>query len=269
MSAVVFRRAVGNRRRWLFGWSLGIAAYMVLNIAFYPSFRDQADQMNQMFDNLPESLRSVMGIGNGVDPFSPVGYLSSQVFQLALPLLLIIAAISIAGSVAGDEEHGLLETVFSLPVSRRRVLGERAAAVIVLIGSLAAVAFVATAGSAVAVDLGVGVAAIAWASLAAAALAVAIGAVALALGAISGRKSVAIAVASAVAVTSYLITSLGDADIAFFRRLRPLSVFTHYDVLETLRVGHPSWPLAVLVAIAVLALVVALVALDHRDLRNA
>jgi putative exporter of polyketide antibiotics len=80
---------------------------------------------------------------------------------------------------------------------------------------------------------------------------------------------VAVATTSGVAVASYLITSLGDANISVFRTLRPLSIFTHYDVQDTLRDGRPSWSLLVLAGIAAVSVVVALVGLDRRDLRNA
>ena len=88
MSAVVLRRALADRRRWLIGWSIGIASFVVLNIAFWPSFRDQSDELNDMFDKMPESLRALFGMGDGVDPFSPVSYLSSQVYTLSVPMLL-------------------------------------------------------------------------------------------------------------------------------------------------------------------------------------
>ena len=106
--------------------------FIVLNIAFWPAIDDQADAMNEMIDSMPESLKSLFGMGGGVDPFSSVGYLSSQVYALALPLLLLIAAIGIAGSLAGDEEHGLLETTYALPVTRARVVLERWVALMVL-----------------------------------------------------------------------------------------------------------------------------------------
>ena len=269
MSFVLLRRAVADRKRWLVGWGLGIAAYLVLNVVFYPSVRDQSDEMNKVFDNLPESVRSLIGFGSGVDPFSPVGYLSSQVYQLALPLLLLIAGISVAGSLAGDEEHGLLETTYSLPVSRRRVLAERFGAIGILVTTLSAIGFVATAATAVAVDLGVGLGAMAWASVAVTVLALAVASFTLAVGALTGRRAVAVSTAAAAAVAGYLITSLGDAGIEVFRTLRPLSVFSHYDVLEALQTGRPSWSLLVLVVVAVVSLAVAVVALDRRDLRNA
>ena len=196
MSPVMLRRFLGDRRRWLIGWSLGIAGYAVLNVAFYPSIRDQAQSLNEVYDSMPESVRALFGVGSGLDPMSPLGYLSSQLYALAFPLLLLIAAIGVAGSLAGEEEHGLLETTYSLPVSRRRVLVERLGAVAALLAVLCSVAFVATELSALAVDLQAGTGAVVWASVALAVLALTVAAFGMAVGALSGRRAVAVATTS-------------------------------------------------------------------------
>jgi ABC-2 type transport system permease protein len=264
---VVLRRAVHDRRRWLIGWSLGIVGLVVSTTAFWPSFSDKADEMNDIIDKMPDSVKSLVGMGGGIDPFSPVGYLSSQVFALMLPLLLLIGGIGLAASIAGDEEHGLLETGFALPMPRRRLLLERWFSVMTLSGALCVVTFIAVAVVARAVDLRVGVGAMWWASVSAALLAWSFAAVALAAGAITGRRSIAIAVASVLAVASYLVTSLADAGIGAFRSVRSLSLFTHYAVLHSLQRGTPPWSLLVLVAVVAVGVGFALWAIDRRDLR--
>lgn len=269
MSAVVLRRALADRRRWLIGWSIGITSFVVLNIAFWPSFRDQSDELNDMFDKMPESLRALFGMGDGVDPFSPVGYLSSQVYTLSMPMLLLIAGIGAAAATAGDEENGLLETTFTLPISRGRLVLERWAAVVVLTAALAGVGLISTVVSARTVDLDVGIGAMVWASVGVTVLTWAVTGLGLLTGALTGRRGLAITVAAVMAVASYLITSLADAGIGVFETLEPLSVFTHYDVLTTLASGTPPWSLLVLVAVAALTTVAARWAIDRRDLRNA
>lgn len=269
MNAVLFRRAIADRRRWLIGWSIGITAFVVINIAFWPSFRDQSDELNDMIEQMPESIRALFGMGEGVDPFSPVGYLSAQVYAFALPLLLLIAGIGAVASIAGDEERGLLETTFTLPITRRRVLFERWAATVLLTTILSAVGLVSTVVSARVVDLDVGIAAMVWASLGVTVLTWAVSGLGLVVGAATGRRGLAITVAAVIAVASYLITSLADAGIDVFETLEPLSVFTHYDVLATLADGTPPWSLLVLVLLTLVATAVAEQLVDRRDLRSA
>ena len=264
---VLFRRAVRDRRRWFVGWAIGIVALVVLTLAFWPSFNDQADEMNDMMEQLPDSVKSLLGMGGGLDPFSPVGYLSSQIYAFMLPMLLAIAGIALGASLAGDEERGLLETVYVLPVTRRRVVFERWLAMVTLTGLLALVAFLAVLGTVRAVDMPVGVAAMAWASVTGALLTWSIAGLAATVGAWTGRRGAAITVATVVAVASYVITGLADAGIGVFEALEPISLFTHYDVVHTLVHGRPSWSALVLVAVTAATLGGALWAIDRRDLR--
>jgi ABC-2 type transport system permease protein len=138
---------------------------------------------------------------------------------------------------------------------------------VILTTVLAAIAFASVAITARLVDLGVGLASMWWATVSCLALTWAVAAIAFALGASTGRRGSAITAAAAVGVISYLITSLAEAGIGFFRALRPVSLFTHYDVAEVLFQGAPSWRLGVLLTIAVVGMVVALGGIDRRDLR--
>jgi ABC-2 type transport system permease protein len=264
---VLFRRTLVDRRRWLIGWSLGIVSLVVLTLAFWPSFGDKATDLNDVIDKLPDSVRSLFGMGGGVDPFSPIGYLSSQVYSLMLPVLLLIAGIGLAASPAGDEEHGVLETTFSLPISRRRVVLERWLALVVLTGLLNLLTLVSVLSITRIVGLAVGAGALVWATVSASLLTWSLAGLAMAAGAVTGRRGIAITLASVIAVTSYVITSLADAGIGFFETLKPFSLFTHYDVLHTLVDGTPPWSLLVLVVVSLAGLAVALWGIDRRDLR--
>jgi ABC-2 type transport system permease protein len=271
VNLVLARRAIADRRRWVIGWSIGIAAFVVVNIAFWPAIEDEAATMNEMIDRMPESLKSLFGMGGGIDPFSPIGYLSSQVYALALPLLLLIAALGVAGSLAGDEERGLLETVYALPVTRARVVVERWLALMALTAVLAIVSMVTVLVSTRIVGLEAGVGAVALATLSATLLTWAIAGIGLAVGAATGRRGVAISVAAVVAVASYVITSLADAGIGFFRHIEVVSLFTLYDVVETLAgvtpLGSMAVMLAVMLVVAGVGVAVAVWAIDRRDLR--
>lgn len=266
-SLVLFRRAITDRRRWLVGWSAGIVLLVVLTLAFWPSFRDKAADMNEMVDNLPDSVKSLFGMGGGIDPFSPVGYLSSQVYAFMLPLLLAIAAIGIGGSLAADEEHGRAESVYVLPVARRRVVLERWLAMVVLTAALAMVTFAAVLVTVRLVDMPVGTMALWWASATSAMLAWSIGGIAVLVGAWTGRRSLAITVATVVAVAGYVITGLADAGIGAFEALEPVSLFTHYDVVHSLVEGRPPWSALVLLAVTAACLGLASWRIERRDLR--
>lgn len=269
MTTVILRRGIAAKKWWIFGWSVGIIALVTLTLGFYPSFRDQADDFNEMVDKMPESIKSLIGMGGGVEPLSPVGYLSHEIFAFVLPSILMIASIGLAAAIAGDEEHGLLETVYSLPISRRRLVLERVGAAIALLTVLAVVACVTTVATARIVDLTVGVSAVIWATITALALTIAIGSISLCIGGWTGRRSPAIATGTTVAIAGYIITSLADAGIEFFRAIKFLSVFSLYNVVDVLRTGSPRWSLVGLCAVALALGGLALFGVGRRDLRTA
>ncbi|MGH7194001.1 MAG: ABC transporter permease, partial [Candidatus Saccharimonadales bacterium] len=128
------------QRRWsIFWWIIGIISLVVVTLAFYPTIRDQAAQLNKSFGGLSNSALALFG---GTDFFSPVGYLNSQLIYLMLPLLLAILGIGLGSSLIGREEaDGTIELLLGRPVSRTRLLVAKALAgglnllVVTVIGS--------------------------------------------------------------------------------------------------------------------------------------
>ncbi len=253
----------------MFGWSTGIVALITLTVGFYPSFRDQAADFNEMVDKMPEGIKSLIGMGGGVEPLSPVGYLSHEIFAFVLPTILMIAAIGLGGAVSGDEESGVLENFYSLPISRSRLVLERLGAAAILLGVLGAVSCITTIVLAHMVNLGVGFGALVWATITVLALTVTIGSITLFVGGVTGRKSAAIATGTTVAIAGYIITSLAEAGIEFFRAIRFLSVFSLYNVVDVLRSGAPRGSILGLVGVATGFTALALIAVERRDLRSA
>ena len=102
MSTDVVVETLRERRRSLLWWSLGLAALVALNVAFYPSIRDD-EALSDYAKDLPESVRALFA-GGELDLTSPAGYLNSQIFALLAPLVFLIFTIGAgAGAVAGEE----------------------------------------------------------------------------------------------------------------------------------------------------------------------
>src|SRR6266545_1586647 len=109
------------QRRWaLMWWSIAIVAFIVLNLAFYPSFKDQAGELDKALSNMPDSLKALFT--DTGDFTSPVGYLSSQIYYLLLPALLTVYSIGIGASLlAKEEQQGTLELLLARPLSRTKL----------------------------------------------------------------------------------------------------------------------------------------------------
>jgi ABC-2 type transport system permease protein len=257
-----------DRRRALLWWAIGLVAFVLLIVVFYPSVEGQ-DEFNEMMENMPDSLRVLAGVSEDTSITSPVGYLNSQLFSNLFPVILLVYGIGLgANAIAGAEHDGTLEYLLAQPVSRREVSLARSVGMFLLVTAVGAIGAVSLAASAptVGLDEGVGTVNLVAACTGSILLVWFHAALAFAVGAALGRKAVALAVASAVAVGGFMLNGFGDLN----------------DTLATLRVVSPwHWNLGsdpltegftlfgtvpLLVGSAVLVLV-GIVAFERRDLR--
>src|SRR3970040_767608 len=105
-----------RQRRWsMLIWCVGVTAFIALNLLLYPTVRDQAAQLNQVLENLPQASRSLFS--DSAYLLSPTGYLSTRVYYLLLPLLLSVLAIGLGSSLLAKEENeGTIELLLSRPL---------------------------------------------------------------------------------------------------------------------------------------------------------
>jgi ABC-2 type transport system permease protein len=266
MPLEVFADALRERRRSLLWWTIGLAALVALNVAFYPSVRDDP-ALSGYAKDLPESVRALFA-GGELDIASPAGYLNSRIFALMAPLLFLIVAIG-AGSaaVAGEEERGTLELVLAHPIRRRDYVLQRFLALAVLLAALTTVLLATVALGSHAVNLEISFGKLAVASLSVGLLALLFAAIALATGALAPGRARAIAVAGGLAVAAWIFDGLARS-VDPLEGLRPLGPYYHALGQNPLREGAPSAGWALLIAAAAIAAVLAAAGLERRDTRQ-
>jgi ABC-2 type transport system permease protein len=260
----VFLKTLRDHRRSLIGWTIGVTAFTLFILAFYPTIRESGDQFNELLRTLPPALRAISG---RVADLSPAGYLNGQFFNLLAPLLLLIFAIGFGSrTLAGEERDGTLELVMAAPIARWRIVMDKFLAMAAGTAVIGLIMLGVLALGTGAFDLDVDTVRLAEMVLSAVLLAVAFGALALAAGALTGRRSVAAAVAVVLAVNSYLINAfapLSDSVDAF----KGLSPFYYYNSADPLRNGADPLHLMSLAFLGLVFFSVALIAFDRRDAR--
>ncbi len=257
MFADVFRKTVRDQRRALVGWGAGVAVMVLLIAALWPSVRDMFDE--QLLAAFPEEMRRLFAIEQMV---TGAGFLNVEIFSILMPALFIAYGIGRgARLVAGEEQDGTLEVVVVSPVSRTRILLDKAAGLAVGIVGLGVVLFAAVMLGSFVVDMGVPVGHAAVGALAMVLIGVQHGVLALAVGAATGRRGLAIAVAATVAVAGYVLHVMG-ALVDEVEPWQPLSPFT-----QAIAEGPVSGtvPLSFLwLALAAVVFLAAAVPLFHR-----
>jgi ABC-2 type transport system permease protein len=113
-----------QRRTALLWWTFGSILLSVLILLLYPPIRDQANQFNQVLNQLPPGIRQLKtGGASSINVADPVSFLNSQLFYITLPILWIILAVTRAGSIMGrDEQDGTLELLLARPISRNQLI---------------------------------------------------------------------------------------------------------------------------------------------------
>jgi ABC-2 type transport system permease protein len=228
------------QRRWsIFWWSIGISAFVVLNMIFYPTIRDQAADFEKTFSQLSEGTKALFS--DTGEFFSPVGFLSSQIFYLMMPLLVGILAIALGTSLIGREEReGTLDLLLARPLSRAKLLISKALSGILIVALIGLIGTFATLVMAQIVDIAVPLPNIFLTGLAAAALALSFGAIAFMITAL-GRtaRTASIAIAALIAILGYILTSLAGS-VDWLRWPAKAFPFNYYHPAEILR-GVYDW----------------------------
>ena len=261
----VYFKSLRDMRRSIVWWSLGLIAMTALMIAVYPTIRDNPD-LNKLVENYPEALKAFIAFGGDLDYTSGAGYLGSELFAFMVPLLLSIAAIGAgARATAGEEEGGTIDLLLANPVSRQRLVFEKAAALATEVFLLAVVLWISLLVGVEIVGMDLSAANLAAATVSAALLAFSFGAIALLAGAVSGRRSVAIGVPAALGVAAYLVSSLGSLvdSLEFASKASP---YYHYVASDPLRQGLGLGHAGFLLSVGVLASGLAVLAFERRDL---
>ena len=265
MNTEVLRQALRTSRRTILGWTVGVAVFLVINVATYPAVKGQA-QYDDLMQDMPDAMLALFGIEADLSLTSPAGYLISQVFGFLLPMLFVFLAVSVGSRLlASEEEAGTLDLLLALPVSRRRVAVEKFTAMIVVILVVGFASWVTLAVSSPTVGLNAGLGAMAVGVLAAVLFGVQSGALALGVGAAFGRRAPAIAVASVVAIAGFLLESLAEiADV--LKPVRWLGPFHFVNGNTPMLHGLRALDVAVLVGLALAAAWAGLWAFERRDL---
>jgi ABC-2 type transport system permease protein len=264
MPRSVVTRTLRDSARGFAGWSAYIILMVAAIVSIYPSIGHNPSLV-KLVKSYPSTLRAFIGFGGVVDYSSAIGYMGIELFSLMLPLMLIAAAVIAGGrAIAGEEEQATLDLLLANPITRRRLLLGKTAAMVIFVALLVLVVFASLAVSTRIAGMAVTVPHLAAAAAAVGLLGLLYGAIALAVGAATGQRSLAYAVAGAAAVAAYLANALGSL-VPALSAVRQASPFYQYAAVDPLRHGltlRHSGPVAVGVVVLV---AVAVWAFDRRD----
>ncbi len=257
-----------RRRTAIIWWSIGSAIMVLLIVLLYPSIRDQAEQLNRVFNDLPQGVRELKTGGqNAVDVADPASFLNSQLYYITLPILWIIMTITRGSAALGKEEQSrTLELLLARPISRGRLLAAKALSLTLEMAIVAVVSFVVTLMAITFVGLHIGTGKIVLVTLYTALFSLSFGVIAFALQAASSvTRRAATVSAVAIAFGGYILTSLaGLTDwLKLPAKLMPYHYFAPQDILDG---KVPQGLVIYLIATAAIAIPLAYYGFRKRDI---
>lgn len=264
MATELLRRGLGDHRRALTGWCVGIAAYVALVASIFPSI-EGSPELDQLIESYPEILKNLFGISGGGSITTGAGYLDVELFGFMLPLLVLVLAIgSGARTFAGEEDAGRLELVLAYPVRRRDAVLAKGGAVAleILLACIAATVAILAFDALLGLDLSLANVGAAFLTLFV--LGLFFGWLALAVGASYPSRTLAVGIAAGSAAAGYLIGGLHELAgwLDPFRLVSPFWLVGS----SPLQGGTDFVGLAAVLVAAVFVLAVGAFVVERRDL---
>jgi ABC-2 type transport system permease protein len=192
--------------RTLLAWSLTLILLVSIQMSIYPSISKNKTALQGFLDSYPEAIRKIFRMQ---DYTSGPGFLSTELYSMMVPLVLIaVGATWGASATAEEEDEGTADVLLTLPISRTRILFSKMAASMTVVVGLA---FLAVANILVlknTVDMELDSGKLLAATFSSISLGFFFTAVAFLVGAFSRRKGAAIGVVTGLSLIAFLIYSL-------------------------------------------------------------
>ncbi len=254
----VFWRSARDQRWQVIGFSAALALMAMLDMFIWPAYRDTL----QNFE-IPPALQAIVGVELQIG--TPAGFLSAEYYSWITILLIVYVAIEGTGAIAGEESAGTMDLLLAQPVSRSRVVLEKALATVVGSATVIAAGYAGFAVAKPFVSMDVG-----WGDLAAAQanllpITLFFYALSLLASAISPSRALAAAAVVALATAAYFVNALSSG-IDLLRPLRFATPFYYYGSGLPLVDGINVWHVAMLLGLAAMCLAFTLVSFSRRDI---
>jgi ABC-2 type transport system permease protein len=203
----VLRHGLRERRRSLLWWSLGVAVYIAIIAAVWPSIKS-APGLAELEQQLPEVLLQLMGAEN-YSMATGAGFISGELFGFMIPIFVMVLTIGAGGAaIAGAEDRGVLDLVLSHPITRRSVFRQSAALIALDAIIFGVVIVVSLMVASPIVNLGLSFPNVLGAVTGIVLLGIVFGWLALAIGAATGSRPLALGISGAAGALLYLASSL-------------------------------------------------------------
>ncbi len=237
--------------------------FWLMGVLMGPIFNAIEGYAADFGDVFPEEMLALFG---GGDISSPEGYYQIETFGMVTPIALMVVTIAVAAkALAGEEATRTIGMLLASPVSRSRVLAEKAATMVVFGVVVGLVTFAGVSAGNWIGGLGMSYGNIAATCALATLIGLLFGSLALLLGAATGQLRLAIFIPVGAAVAAHVLNAMAELNDADWGRWLPFHYYLGSDPLNN---GMAWGDAAILATVTVLLVALAFPAYARRDLRQ-
>ena len=240
-------------------------AFLMMGVMMGPMYASIPAETLTTFEQLPGQLIALFG---GGDMSTPEGWYTLETFGLMAPVgVILVTAIMGAGAFAGEESRRTMGMLLANPISRSRIVFEKALPMVLFAFAVGFATFAGVALGSLIADLGMSIGNIAATATLQVLVGLVFGSLALALSASTGRTSVSIFGAAGAAIVFHLVNSLGALNDAI-ADLAWLTPFHYYLGNDPLNNGMDWFDAAVLAVLSAVLIGLSFVLFERRDIRQ-
>jgi len=256
----IFIKSIWDRKISTFVVGSSLLAFAFLFVALFETI---AGELTGYLDSFPAEFSAI--IGDLSNATTPAGWLSIELYSLFVPFAVcIIAIIAGANAIGKEEDSGTLELLLASPISRAKLFTQKSLAILTQVAVIGLMTWLGVYIGSLLFEFDVNLANVLWASISAVALGALFGSIALATQAVTGKRAMALGVASGVLAIGYALNILSSL-VESLEWVKFLSPFYYFNVEDTLSSGVDFTKLAVLVVLTIALYIIAHIWFAKRD----
>ena len=202
----IFLKTYRDHWKALIAWAVTLLGLVSIQMSIYPTLVKSGAAIQQFLDAYPDAIKKIFRMQ---DYTSGPGFLSTELYSLMIPLVLIAVGASWgAAATAHEEDKGTADTLFTLPISRLKILFAKVVATtsaVILLAFLAMLTIVALRTS---VDMDISSRALVAGTLSSIGIALFFTSFSFLVGALSSHKGIPLGAATGFSLICFVLYSI-------------------------------------------------------------
>lgn len=227
---ILFIKTYRDHWKALIAWTLTIVGLVAIEMSIYPSIAKNATNMQSLVDAFPDAMKKIFRMQ---DYASGPGFLSTELYSMMVPLVIIAVAASWgASATAQEEDKGTADMLFTLPISRTSILVSKMVATISAIVALALISMVSILLLKSWAHMEISLTSLFAVTLSMIGLGLFFASLSFSVGALSSHKGAALGIATGIALISFVFYSMAGL-------VKTMENFSPFNPLEWALGGNP------------------------------